>query len=274
MLNILTAFAILAVIGLSAGILLSIVSHFFGIEEDKKVRDIRACLPGINCSACGYKGCDDYASALADGTTVPNLCIPGAKATADELGELLGIEISAPKDVVAFVKCNGCSSATAKKADYNGITGCKAAALLYGGPNACNFGCLGLGDCAAVCPSDAICMKDGVAHVLSDRCTGCGLCKSVCPKAVISMVPQNTSVAVMCNSKDSGAVARKKCINACIGCGKCVKACPSQALAVTNNLAIIDYDKCTGCTICADSCPTGCLKKVFFPNNTDYSKED
>lgn len=268
--EILIAFLVVGVIGLLAGVLIAVMSRFFGVEEDQTVKAVRVCLPGVNCGACGYKGCDDYAVAVAEGKAKPNLCVPGAESTAEELGTLLGIEVEPPKDVVAFVHCNGNCEATTAKTDYVGVTSCKAAAMLYGGPETCQYGCMGLGDCAAACPAGAICMKDGIAHVDTSRCLGCGLCESICPKKVISMVPQETVVVVMCNSKDKGADARKACKNACIGCMKCVKTCPHEAITVTNNLAKIDYAKCVGCGACAASCPTGSLKQVFFP---DLSEE-
>ncbi|MBR4872375.1 MAG: RnfABCDGE type electron transport complex subunit B [Clostridia bacterium] len=270
--EILIALAAVAGVGLLAGVLLALISHFFGVEEDQKVKAIRSCLPGVNCGACGYKGCDDYAAALAEGSAKPNLCIPGADATAEKIGELLGIEVEPPKDVVAFVHCNGNCEATSKKATYEGMSSCRAAAMLYGGPDACRFGCMGLGDCAAVCPANAICLMDGIAHVDTSRCLGCGLCEEVCPHNVISLVPQETAVVVMCNNKDKGADARKACQNACIGCKKCEKACPHQAITVVNNLAQIDYAKCTGCGTCTEGCPTGCLKRVFFPDLPEESE--
>ena len=79
------------------------------------------------------------------------------------------------------------------------------------------------------------------------------------------MVPRTASVAVLCNSKDKGADARRACTNACIGCKKCVTKCPHEAITVVNNLAQIDYDKCTGCGNCVDNCPTGCLKRLIAP---------
>ena len=273
MIQILIAFAVVSAVGLVAGVLLALISHFFGVEEDEKVKEIRACLPGVNCGACGYKGCDDYAAALAEGKAKPNLCIPGAESTAEKIGEILGIEVEAPKDVVAFVHCNGNCEATTKKATYDGISTCRAASMVFGGPDACRFGCLGLGDCAAACPADAICLKDGIAHVDTSRCLGCGLCATTCPKHVISMVPQETAVAVFCSNEEKGADARKACKNACIGCKKCEKACPEQAITVVNNLAKIDYDKCTGCGTCVEQCPTGCLKRVFFPDLPEETEE-
>ncbi|MGN1083713.1 MAG: RnfABCDGE type electron transport complex subunit B, partial [Lachnospiraceae bacterium] len=89
--DILIAFLVVGAIGLAAGVLIALMSHFFGVEENQRVKEVRACLPGINCGACGFKGCDDYAAALAEGKAKPNLCVPGAESTAEELGTLLGI---------------------------------------------------------------------------------------------------------------------------------------------------------------------------------------
>lgn len=267
--EILIAFIVMFSIALIAAVLLSVLSHFFGVEDDARKKQIRECLPGINCGACGYKGCDDYAAALAEGGVKPNLCIPGAQDVADQIGEILGVEAEPFKDVVAFVACNGHCDATHPKALYDGVQTCKAASMLYGGANSCRYGCLGFGDCAAACPSNAICMIDGIAHIQTDRCLGCGICAATCPKRIITMLAQSTDTVVMCSNKQKGADARKACTNACIACRKCEKICPHGAIAVKDNLAVIDYDKCTGCGACVKECPTGCLKTVYFPDKPD-----
>ncbi len=264
--EILIAFLIMLAVALIAGLLLLVFSHLFAVEKNPKEKAVRECLPGINCGACGYKGCDDYAAALADGEARSNLCIPGAQKVSDEISEILGLEKVQVEDKVAFVACNGHCGATSAMARYEGVETCRGASMLYGGTGACRFGCLGLGDCAAVCPSDAICMADGIARVQTSRCIGCGLCKQTCPKQIIRMVPQEASVVVMCSSKQKGAEARKACQNACIGCKKCEKACPHGAITVMDNLAQIDYTKCENCGLCVSECPTGCLKKVEFPD--------
>ena len=264
--DILSALIVVAAVGLLFGILLALFIHFFGIEEDQKTQKIKSVLPGINCGACGFTGCNDYADALAKGTAKPNLCIPGASAVAAELSEILGVEAEKPKDMVAFVHCNGLCGAAGVKAIYDGINSCKASGMLFGGPKACSYGCIGCGDCVKVCVSNAICLHDGIASIDTSRCLGCGMCVKECPKKIISMVPQETAVAVYCGSHDKGADARKACQNACIGCKKCEKSCASQAVTVKNNCAVIDYSKCSGCGLCADSCPTGSIKKTFFPD--------
>lgn len=265
--EILIAVLVMFAVAIIAGVMLLLFSHFFAVPENPKKAIIRECLPGINCGACGYKGCDDYAAALAENENVkPNLCIPGAQSVADKIGDILGVEVGAFKDVVAFVGCNGTCDATFKAAEYKGVQTCKAASMIYSGPNSCSFGCLGFGDCAAACPSEAICLADGIARIDTSRCLGCGMCASVCPKHIISMVSQYTETVVMCSNTQKGADARKACKNACIGCKKCEKVCPSEAITVSNNLATIDYKKCTNCATCVDNCPTGCLKTVFFPD--------
>ena len=168
--------------------------------------------------------------------------------------------------MVAFVHCNGNCDATSKKVKYEGVATCQAAAMIYGGPDACRYGCMGFGDCAAACPANAICVRDGIAHVDSSRCLGCGLCVTVCPKSIISLVPQETNTVVMCSSHDKGADARKACKNACIGCKKCERNCPHDAIVVKDNLAVIDYEKCTRCRKCIEGCPTECIKAVFLPD--------
>ena len=262
--DVLTALVVVAAVGLIFGILLALFGHFFGVEENENTQKIRAALPGINCGACGFKGCNDYAEALANGKAKPNLCIPGAEATAKEIGEILGIEVETPKDMIAFVHCNGDCNVTVDKAVYEGIATCKARNMLYGGPKACSYGCLGCGDCANVCVAHAISIVNGVAVVDTSRCVGCGLCAKECPKKIISMIPQEAAVSVYCFNKDKGADARKACKNACIGCKKCEKVCPTNAISVVNNCAQIDYTNCTGCGLCVENCPTGCLKKVCF----------
>lgn len=264
--EILIAFIFILSVSLAAGLLLLVFSHFFKVDKNPLEKAVRDCLPGINCGACGYKGCDDYAAAVVEKGAKPNLCIPGTQKVADQISDILGIEKVQVEDVVAFVACNGHCEATYATAQYEGVNTCHAASMLYGGTNSCRFGCLGLGDCAVACPSGAICVADGIAHVDTSLCVGCGLCKQTCPKQIITMLPQEAATAVMCSNKQKGADARKVCKNACIACRKCEKACPHGAITVTDNLAVIDYNKCTYCGLCVNECPTGCLKKVYFPD--------
>ena len=260
--NILTAFLVVASVGLVSAVLLALASHFLHVKEDENIKRIRECLPGVNCGACGYTGCDDYAKAVASGNAVANLCIPGADAVAEDIANIIGAEPADVIEMVAFVCCNGTDDVTVKKADYKGINICSASSMIYGGPNSCRYGCLGCGDCANVCPVNAICIDGGLARVNTNICIGCGMCAEQCPKNIIELVPKISKVAVLCNNKDKGAFARRTCKNACIGCKSCELNCEHNAITVKNNIAVIDYNKCTGCGNCITACPINCIKAI------------
>lgn len=259
------AIILVSVIGVICAVMLAVASKLMAVKEDERFPAVRECLPGANCGACGYAGCDGYAHALIEDSGVKtNLCVPGADSVAQKLAEVLGVEFEDVIEQVAVIKCRGDCSVTSDKMDYQGIQSCKAAKLLFGGTGKCTFGCMGFGDCAAVCPNDAICIENGIAHVNTRLCIGCGMCASVCPNKLISIMPDVEKMLVTCSNTEKGAVTRKKCTHGCIGCKKCEKECPAGAITVVNNLSQIDYDKCTNCGHCVEVCPTKCIMKGDF----------
>lgn len=251
---------VLTGIGLLAGIMLALASMFMKVPTEKKLEEVREILPGINCGACGYAGCDDYAKAVAKDGAPVNRCVPGGTNVARQLSEAMGIPFAAVEERVAFVACKGSYDATGDKMDYQGIRSCKAATLYYGGNTSCAYGCLAYGDCAAACPYDAIDVVNGVAAVEISKCTGCGLCTKACPKGLISLYPADKPVHVACKNHDKGARTRKVCSTGCIGCRKCTKVCPTEAITVEDDTAYIDVEKCIRCGKCRDVCPVGVIE--------------
>ena len=59
---------IVVVIGLIAGLILSVASIVFAVPVNETAEAIVGVLPGANCGACGFAGCSGYAEALAAGT--------------------------------------------------------------------------------------------------------------------------------------------------------------------------------------------------------------
>lgn len=252
-------------IAIVCAVLLTLSNVFFGVKEDETAVAIRECLPGANCGACGYSGCDGYAKALADGKEEKtNLCVPGGDKAAKEIAFVLGVEAEDVVEKVAYVACNGTCGAVERKYDYIGLKSCVAANLSYSGDKFCTFACLGYGDCVKVCPRDAISVSNGVAKVDPQKCIGCGMCVRECPNHIIRLVNDTVKVVVQCSNHDKGAVTRKICSNGCIGCMKCQKACPHGAVKVENNLATIDYSLCTGCGECVKVCPVHCIHEDNF----------
>ena len=259
---------ILTGIALVCAVLLTVSSVFFSVKENETAVAIRDCLPGANCGACGYSGCDGYAKALSEGNVATNLCIPGGDKTASEIASILGVEAEDVIERVAFVACNGKCGAVDKKYDYRGEPNCIAANLSYHGDKACPSACLGYGDCVRACPHDAIYIKNEIARVNPQKCVGCGICVHVCPNNLINLITDTTRVVVECSNHEKGAVTRKQCTNGCIGCMKCEKTCPHGAIKVINNLATIDYSLCTGCGACVEVCPVHCIHEGIFTGGT------
>lgn len=253
--GILIATLVVGVVGLVLGLALVTASKKFYVETDERVTQVRECLRGANCGACGYAGCDDYAKAVASGAAKPNLCTPGGASAAGQISEYLGVEAENAEPVKALVRCSGTCEKCAEIEDYQGPATCAACASLHRGKKACGYGCLGYGDCVKVCKFGALSIVDGVAHVDEELCTGCGACAKACPHLLIGMVPVKNHVAVRCSSRDKGAVVRKVCSAGCIGCMMCTKVCPTGAITVSDFLAAIDPEKCTNCGACAEKCP-------------------
>ena len=266
MIEILIPILVLAATGLLCAILLTVASVFFGTEENEMTSKIRDCLPGANCGACGFSGCDGYAKALSEGKAESvNLCTPGGDGVASRLGELLGKTVDDVVEQVAYVACNGACLPEERKYNYNGPKTCKAANQIFSGDRFCTFACLGYGDCVRVCPRDAITINEKcVADIDPRKCIGCGLCVRACPNDIIHIVRDTARVAVKCNNHYKGAEVRKYCKVGCIACGKCEKSCPEGAIKVVDNLAVIDYSKCTGCGICKNVCPVHCIYEGSF----------
>ena len=176
---------------------LAFASQKFAIGTDPKEEQIRQVLPGVNCGACGYPGCDGFAAAVAAGQAPITGCTVGGSSVAQDIGLIMGLEAEETQRKVAKVLCAGdCDKAT-NKYHYDGIEDCVAASMLADGPKECSFGCLGLGTCVRACPFDAIYIDKGIAVVDEEKCTGCEICVAVCPKNIIEMIPVSSQVQVM-----------------------------------------------------------------------------
>ncbi|KPJ68664.1 hypothetical protein AMJ44_05880 [candidate division WOR-1 bacterium DG_54_3] len=211
-------------------------------EEERKIKEI---LPGVNCGACGFPGCEAYAKALVEktGEYPPTLCTVGGSETAKEIGKILGVEVEETEPKVCVLRCKG---------------DCRSNYILLGGNKACVYGCLGGGHCVTVCPFGAIKMGSNHLPLIDpNKCTACGICVKECPRQVLELIPRTQLVYLACKSLAKGKAVKNVCTVGCIGCTICVKACPYEgAIAMEGNLPKMDYEKCTSCGICYNKCPT------------------
>ena len=105
---ILLAVLSVAIIALLCSVMLVVASKVMAVPEDPLFPAVRECLPGANCGACGYAGCDGYAKALASGEEKrTNLCVPGGDGGAAAVAAVLGVEAEDVEEMVAAVVCGG-----------------------------------------------------------------------------------------------------------------------------------------------------------------------
>ena len=258
---VLIACGVIAVISILIGVGLCVLSEKFKSSIDPKEEKLRSVLGGSNCGGCGYAGCDAYAKAVVYEGADPGLCVA---ADAKAISEMLGVQVQTTGKKVAYVRCHGhCEKAPANYV-FDDTQDCRIAYLAPGhGSKKCAFGCSGFGNCAKVCPFDAIRIIDGLAVVDREKCQACGKCVAVCPKHLIDIIPDDAMYVVRCSSQNKGAAVKSACPEGCIGCGLCVRACPENAITVTNNIARIDQSKCIRCGNCAEKCPSKIIVKRY-----------
>lgn len=253
---------VIGIVGLVLGLALVTASKKFYVEVDERIPQVKDCLRGSNCGACGYAGCDAVAEAIVKGEARVDACPGNSSENIAKIAAILGKEAIDQEPQVAYVRCAGDCNATHPKANYVGIHDCRAAVLNGMNIMSCEYGCLGLGSCVSVCPQGAISIVDGIAVVNPKKCVGCGLCSKTCPKGIIGMHDRSALVAVRCSNKNKGASVKKVCSSGCIGCGICTKQCENEAVTVNNNLASVDPEKCVGCGKCVEKCPTKAIRFI------------
>jgi Na+-translocating ferredoxin:NAD+ oxidoreductase RNF subunit RnfB len=264
MVLILWCLGIMLVLGVLFGVGLAVASRFFHVATDARVEAVLAALPGVNCGACGFAGCEGYARAVVEKKESPALCIPGGRKTAASVAQIMGLaagEAAAPP--CAVVHCQGGTDRCGRRAVYQGIADCRAAQMMQGGDKACEFGCLGYGTCAAVCPFGAMTMgPDRIPVVDRAKCTACGLCVKACPRRIIELLPNTSPVCLACCSQDKGAAVKTTCKVGCIACWICVKVSPPGSVEKNGNLPKLTYPAGVDYAAALEKCPMHCFVKV------------
>ncbi len=242
--EILIPISIVAGLGLVFAAVLAIASVKLRVEEDPRIDQVEALLPHANCGACGEPGCRAFAEKLVNGEVTPAKCTVSPPEGLEAIAGLLGVEAGAQEKVVARLLCAGGKREAHHLASYKGaLSTCRAEATVSGGPKACSWGCLGLGDCAEACDFDAIHMNDdGLPEVDPARCTACNDCVEICPKDLFTLMPVSHKLIVQCKSLLKGDEAENKCSVACTACGRCVADAPAGLIEISRNLAVINYE--------------------------------
>jgi Na+-translocating ferredoxin:NAD+ oxidoreductase RNF subunit RnfB len=257
--EVLTGVGALGGLTLSLAFVLVLAKQRLHVEEDPRLDRVEEMLPGTNCGACGFPGCRPFAEALLASQALPGKCTVSDPAGRERIASFLGVDVGAEEKRVARLACAGGANVARVRAHYDGLASCRAASLVAGGGKACFWGCLGIGDCEAVCDFDAIEMdRHDLPVVDEDACTACGDCVDVCPKDLFSLHPVGHRLWVACRSLAEGDALLEDCAVACTACGRCAMDAPGL-IVMRDNLAWVDYSRDHATRVPIERCPTGAI---------------
>ncbi|HIX76176.1 MAG TPA: RnfABCDGE type electron transport complex subunit B [Candidatus Fusicatenibacter merdavium] len=132
-------------------------------------------VPGGGAKKCSY-GCLGYGSCVKACAFDAIRIVNGVAVVDKEACKACGVCVrTCPKHLIELVPYAG--------ADYHVVcnSGDKGKLVM----DACEIGCIGCKKCEKNCPSEAIKVENGVAHIDYEKCTNCGTCMEVCPRGTI-----------------------------------------------------------------------------------------
>lgn len=241
--EVIVALLSLGSIGLLFGIILSFLDSKLKVKEDPQVEKLLGVLPGLNCGACGFAGCDAFAKAVVKNKDLFNGCRPAGVEINQRIAGILGLEKryqTIPLKVA--VLCGARFSEKKMSFEYKGPQNCALADISLANID-CRFGCLGFGDCVKVCPTQALHINKGLVIVDYKKCIGCGKCVKICPRDILELVEQDSQLlyAVSCSNLEDAVSTKKVCSHGCIGCGICAKIIKDSCFRLEQGLSRIDY---------------------------------
>jgi ferredoxin len=205
----------------------------------------------------------------------PGKCTVSSESGIEQIAAFMGVEASSEEKRVARVLCAGGKNEAHNRATYKGrLSSCRGEAVVAGGAKDCNWGCLGLGDCADVCDFDAIVMSDDALPVVDpDKCTACGDCVDICPKGLFELMPVSRQLIVQCKSQLEGDLATDRCSVACNACGRCVADAAPGLIEIKSGYAQINYELNELAAVQATQrCPTGAI--VWLANGKQFAPQE
>jgi RnfABCDGE-type electron transport complex B subunit len=276
MTNYFIAPAIMTGLGLFFAVILAVAYRLLRVPEDPRLEATADLLPGSNCGACGEPGCQAFAERLVAGTSTPSRCTVADAGTVEAIAELLDVDPGKEERRVARLHCAGGKAQAHQIAEYRGLAGCRAAAVVSEGGKGCPWGCLGLADCREACTFDAITMNsNGLPVVSIDRCTACGDCVVACPRDLFELMPLSHHLFVQCRAPLAGEMATAVCTVACDACGRCAADAPSGLIRMEDNLPVVDYGGGGPARPEATyRCPTGAIQWLDGPQFPEPAAAD
>ncbi|MCB0654637.1 MAG: RnfABCDGE type electron transport complex subunit B [Saprospiraceae bacterium] len=272
--EVIISIVLLTGLGLLFATILAIAYKKMKVYEDPRIDQVESMLPGANCGACGMPGCRAFAEKLVAMELSPGKCTVSSPTGVEKIAAFLGVDAGGGEKIVARLLCAGGAKESPRRVAYSGhLNTCRGEATIAGGTKDCNWGCLGLGDCAEACDFDAIHLNaNGLPVVDIDQCVACNDCVEVCPKNLFTLMPVSQKLMVQCKSLLAGDEALARCSVACNACGRCAADSIPGVIEMANNLAVIHYDmnELTS-PLSTARCPTGAI--VWLENDRQFEQK-
>jgi carbon-monoxide dehydrogenase iron sulfur subunit len=136
----------------------------------------------------------------------------------ENVSSFYGMPLMIPK--VIHEKCSGCGTCrlACTLENFSIVQPSRALLRIQGrfpapGDYRIHF-CNQCGECADICPMEAIVEESGVYRVDESLCTGCMTCVDICPEGVM-MAASGSDYPIKCNQ-----------------CGACARICPRDAIII------------------------------------------
>jgi ferredoxin len=101
------------------------------------------------------------------------------------------------ENLKAVMRCSVIPPGIGERFNTTGYPDCRSRNQIFNGNTLCEYGCLGAGSCADLCPNNAITLKGGTISI-NDYCNGCGYCVTICPRKLIELVPVSDIRTLYC----------------------------------------------------------------------------
>lgn len=89
-----TEILVLGILGLISGLGLEIATRKFQQGEgNEKTEAVREILPGLNCGACGYAGCDQYAKEVVKDPSLVGSCVQISEEEREKIAKIIGEKV-------------------------------------------------------------------------------------------------------------------------------------------------------------------------------------
>src|SRR4030042_643304 len=81
-------------LGLGFAVILLIAREKLKVQVDPQVEQIYQVLPHVECGACGFAGCGQYAPAVRNDPQLLGKCAPGGPEVAAKIAGILNVQMS------------------------------------------------------------------------------------------------------------------------------------------------------------------------------------